>query len=161
MTKTNKIMVALCATISLIMASCSSRDVYNEYVALPNTGWGTDSLAVFRANIDNTQPPYNIWLQIRNQNNYPYSNVWFFVDVISPDGYTLRDTLECTLAMPDGTWIGSGWGSLYSLQCPYRLGSRFAEKGTYTFRIAHGMRNNDIKGIHSIGLRIETATDEE
>lgn len=146
------IVATLIALIALV--SCTSNDVYNSFIALPNTGWGEDSLAVFRANIEDATAAYDINIQIRNQNNYKYANLWLFIDVIAPDGELVRDTTECLLAQTDGTWIGSGWGSLYTLQCPYRLRTRFAKPGTYTFRIAHGMRDEEIEGIHSLGLRI-------
>lgn len=150
--------MSLIAGISLI--ACTGNDVYNSYIALPNTGWGQDSLAVFRTHIDDASLPYDISFQIRNESNYKYANLWLFIDVISPDGELQRDTVECILAHNDGTWIGSGWGSLYSIQCPYRAHTRFAKPGNYTFRISHGMRDDDIKGIHSLGLRITKNQDE-
>lgn len=160
MTKTLQSIIV--ASIScLILIACSGNDVYNSYVALPNTGWGQDSLAVFRTHIDDASKTYDITFQIRNESNYKYANLWLFVDVISPDGELQRDTAECILAHNDGSWIGGGWGSLYSIQCPYRLNTRFAKTGNYTFRIAHGMREDDIKGIHSLGLRITTKSEEE
>lgn len=156
MTTSNNRMRTIVATLIALIAlvSCTSNDVYNSFIALPNTGWGEDSLAVFRANIEDATAAYDINIQIRNQNNYKYANLWLFIDVIAPDGELVRDTTECLLAQTDGTWIGSGWGSLYTLQCPYRLRTRFAKPGTYTFRIAHGMRDEEIEGIHSLGLRI-------
>lgn len=141
-------------SIVLLLISCNESDVYNSYVALPNTGWGDDSLAVFRVNIDNVDTPYDINFQIRNESNYKYANLWLFVDVVSPDGEMQRDTIECMLANNDGSWRGAGWGSLYSVQCAYRTNTKFIKKGEYTFRIAHGMRDADIKGVHSLGLKI-------
>lgn len=157
--KSFRILLSL-AISCITLIACSGNDVYNSFVALPNIGWGQDSLAVFRTHIDDASKTYDITLQIRNESNYKYANLWLFVDVISPDGELQRDTTECVLAYNDGSWIGSGWGSLYSLQCPYRLNTRFAKPGNYTFRIAHGMREDDIKGIHSLGLRI-TPKEEE
>lgn len=141
-------------TMLLGIVACGEPDVYNSYVALPNKGWGEDSLAVFRVNIDDVNKAYDMTFQIRNESNYKYANLWLFVDVISPDGELQRDTVECMLANNDGSWRGAGWGSLYALQCPYRLNTRFTKKGEYTFRIAHGMRDDDIRGIHSLGLKI-------
>lgn len=141
--------------LTLAINSCGSNDVYNSYVSLPQKGWGIDSLAVFKANIDDATPAYDIWIMLRNENNYPYSNLWLFIDAISPNGQMTRDTLECILARPDGSWLGGGWGSLYSVQCPYRQNVHFVEPGQYTFRVIHGMRDDEIEGIHDIGLRIE------
>ena len=152
--KYNIAAIVLSAVTALLSVACTNNDVYNCFVALPNTGWGEDSLAVFRTNIDDTETAYDITFQIRNENNYKYANLWLFVDVISPDGEMVRDTSECILARNDGSWLGSGWGSLYTIQCPYRMHTHFRKPGSYTFRIAHGMRDEDIHGIHSLGLRI-------
>lgn len=144
-----------CAAAFVATVACSrNNDIYNSYVALPNTGWGTDSLAVFRVNIDDTLSAYDMYFMLRNQSNYAYQNLWLFVDVVAPDGAVARDTVDCVLAHHDGRWIGSGWGSLYDSQHQYRLNTRFAKAGTYRFRICHGMRDDAIEGIHSIGLRI-------
>lgn len=131
-----------------------STDIYNSYVALPNTGWTIDSLAVFRVDITDADKPYDLYFMVRNQNNYAYQNLWLFIDIVSPDGYVQRDTLDCILAEHDGRWKGSGWGSLYDAEYPYRLSTRFAAPGLYRFRVCHGMRQDDIEGIHSIGLRV-------
>lgn len=140
----------------LTFASCrNSRDVYNEYIALPNVGWNVDSLAVFHPEMDNLGEHYDVWLQLRNQSFYAYSNLWLFVDIIAPDGKSVRDTIDCQLAMPDGKWIGSGWGSLYSLQIPLMRNVSFNQTGTYTYKFCQAMREQDLEGIHSIGLRIE------
>lgn len=146
----------------LCLYSCSRGIVIDEFVALPNVGWDEDSLAVFRADVVDATKSYDLWLQIRNDNSYPYSNLWLFIDVISAnDGVMVRDTVECILAKPSGEWLGGGWGSLYTIECPYRLNTKFASPGRYTFRICHGMREEEIKGIHSLGLRIEENNGEE
>lgn len=149
-------------TISVSLHSCREGVVLDQVVAFPNVGWNEDSLAVFRADIEDESKSYDLWIQLRNDNTYPYANLWLFVDVISAaDGVMVRDTMECVLSKPTGEWIGGGWGSLYTLECPYRINTKFANKGRYTFRISHGMRHEDIKGIHSLGLRIEESHGEE
>lgn len=153
----NKFFSATIVIVALLFAACNNRDVYNSYISMPDNGWNSDSLAVFRADIDNDELPYNLWIQVRNESNYQYANLWLFVNIVSPNGTVSTDTLECVLAEPNGKWLGSGWGSLYTIQCPYRMGAKFASTGQYTFRIQHGMRQSGIEGIKSIGLRIETA----
>lgn len=149
-----KVVFFLLAIVAL--SACRNRaDVFNEYIALPNVGWDKDSLAVFRPDMENKDEKYNVWLQLRNQSNYSYSNLWLFVDIIAPDGKSVRDTIDCMLARPDGEWIGDGWGSLYSLQIPLMREVSFNQTGTYTYKFCQAMREQDIEGIHSIGLRIE------
>lgn len=139
--------------VSLI--GCKKPSVYNEFIAMPVNGWNLDSLAVFRVDINQPQIPHDLYIQIRNESRYPNSNLWLFIDVVSPDGHLQRDTLECQLADVNGKWLGSGWGSLYTLQCPYRMNTKFSAAGTYVFRMAHGMRQDDLLGIKNIGLRVE------
>lgn len=142
------------AAAALLLAACGSNDIYNTFVHMPEDGWSADSLAVFRVDIDDATVPYDLWMQVRNHPDYAYGNLWLFVNIISPDGSRTTDTLECILARPDGRWLGEGWGSYYTLQCPYRAGARFAQPGRYIFRAQHGMRADDIRGIEAVGLRV-------
>ncbi len=146
--------LALVAVATLLAAACQQGYEYNEYVVLSKTGWGSDSLAVFRPEIPSAATPYDIWFLVRNENDYAYANLWLFIEAIAPNGASHTDTLECFLANPDGSWVGGGWGSLYSARYPYRLNTRFAEEGPYTFRVSHGMRDDVIRGINSIGMQI-------
>lgn len=148
---------AFCAVVALTSVACSQGVVFDEYASLAKDGWDKDSLAVFRADIEDSLGVYNIWVQVRNDNDYAFANLWLFIDVISPDGITRRDTLECILARPDGSWVGCGWGSLYNTRCPYKGLVRFSKPGPYTFRLTQGMRTDCLTGLHDIGLLIQEA----
>lgn len=144
------------------LISCNKGVVFDDVVSMPKSGWSDDSLAVFRVDISESTKNYDMWIQVRNDNTYAYANLWLFIDVISAsDGVMVRDTLDCVLAHPNGEWLGGGWGSLYTVDCPYRLNTKFATEGKYTFRISHGMRDESIIGIKSIGLRIKENNGEE
>lgn len=151
----HKILIAI--GVALLLVACGPREIYNQYVSIPEYGWNQDSLAVFRVDVEKADAAYDILLMVRNESTYPNSNLWLFVDVFSPDGHQHRDTLELQLADVNGRWLGSGWGSLYSLDYPFMRHTRFAAPGTYVFRIAHGMRHEDIQGIRNIGLKVETS----
>ncbi len=146
--------IVLLLILATLLVRCSPSSEYNEYISLAKKGWNADSLAVFRVPIDDVESEYDVFLQIRNEADYRYSNLWLFIEAVAPTGDSVTDTVECILAYPDGSWIGGGFGSLYSIQFPYRLGTKFANAGTHTFRIMHGMRQEDIEGINSIGLRV-------
>lgn len=145
--------IALAALLALV--ACNNRTVYNQFVAMPPHGWNMDSLAVFRVEVAQPEAAHDLFIQIRNESRYPNSNLWLFIDVVSPDGHLQRDTLECLLADVNGRWLGAGWGTLYTLQCPYRINTKFSSAGTYIFRVGHGMRQEDLPGIKNIGLRVE------
>lgn len=152
---THCVLATMMGALTLIAPGCADGVAYDEFVRLGDAAWDKDTLAVFRADIADTVGVYDVYVQVRNDNDYAFSNLWLFVDVVSPDGRMRRDTLECTLARPDGSWLGGGWGSLYTLRCPYIPAVRFARPGPYTFRLTQGMRKDQLKGIHDIGLLIE------
>ncbi len=154
--KSNSILFVLLTGLILFTA-CDKDVVFDQYVTIPEGGWNVDSMAVFKVDIESAEQPYNLILNIRNRSNYPNSNLWLFVDIMSPSGQLMQDKVDCMLADDAGRWIGSGWGDLYHVKIPYQLGVKFAETGQYSFRIVQGMRMDDLKGIHNIGLRIEKA----
>jgi len=96
----------------------------------------------------------NIWLTVRTGTSYPYRNIWLFVNTLSPTGKSITDTLQYMLADEKGKWFGKGFGDIHELDLPFRTGVYFREKGTYTFRIRHGMRDENLNGVYDLGLRI-------
>lgn len=154
--KNNKLLWAILFGI-ITLTSCDHNVVFDQYVTIPDGGWNMDSMAVFKLDIENPDKAYNVIINIRNRSNYPNSNLWLFVDVTSPSGQNVQDKIDCILADDTGRWLGSGWGNLYHVKIPYQQNVKFAETGEYTFRIVQGMREEDLKGIHNIGLRLEEA----
>ncbi len=152
-----RISIFLMVVLVGILASCDHKVVMDQYVTIPDGGWSKDSMAVFHVDIENVQQAYNVIINIRNRSNYPNSNLWLFVDVISPSGQLMQQKVDCVLADDAGRWLGSGWGDLFHVEVPYQVGVKFAEPGKYTFRIVQGMRTDELDGIHNIGIRIEEA----
>lgn len=101
---------------------------------------------------------FDVSLEIRNNNDYPFRNIWLFVDFQAPGGDVRTDTVGVDLADVYGKWHGSGI-SLYSLSIPYEKAVRFPQKGAYTYSIRQGMRENPLKGISDIGLKISKKVD--
>lgn len=155
-TKPNKgLMVLFCMLLVIAFSSCDSNRVYEDYYSLGATGWNKDSVAVFQFQVEDTTAHYNLLVNTRNLENYPYSNLWLFVDVTSPDSVAIRDTLEVQLALPNGKWTGKGTGGVYENQFMYRRNVFFPKQGNYTFKIQQGMREANLKGLKDIGFRIE------
>lgn len=145
-------------TILLIVTafvSCDHKRVFEAYKTLDEKGWNKDSIVVFNFPLTDTTRNHNLYVNIRNKGTYGYSNLWLFLSIGSPDGKTVTDTVEFSLAEPSGRWKGSGIGDLHDNQILYKKSVFFPKKGNYTFRIKQGMRDNVLQGIRDIGLRIE------
>lgn len=134
--------------------SCSHMAQYEQYQAIENTLWEKDKIYYFTFQIDDISVPYDLTLEIRNNNLYPYQNLWLFCSEEPPIGSLSRDTIECELADEFGKWYGKGI-SLFQLSFPIRTQYYFPTAGQYTFSFRQGMRNNKLKGIQEIGFRVQ------
>jgi gliding motility-associated lipoprotein GldH len=143
----------------LLGVSCSHSEIFFEYHSFGKDGWDRNNAAVYHINIDNTTDLFDVSLEIRNNNDYPFRNIWLFVDFQTPGGNVRTDTVGMDLADVYGKWHGKGI-SLYSLTVPYETSVRFLQKGTYTYSVRQGMRENPLKGISDIGLKISKKSDQ-
>jgi gliding motility-associated lipoprotein GldH len=97
---------------------------------------------------------HNFYINLRNGENYAYSNIYVFVELEFPNGKKSIDTVECILADPTGKWIGSGSGSIYDNRFLYQHGKQFPLSGRYKVNIQQGMRTDELNGINDVGFRI-------
>ena len=155
----NRILAIIFPFAILAIASCSNVAIYHENINIPKESWNLDSIAVFRVNITDTSSTHSIYLNIRNSTDYPNSNLYLFIQTTSPTGASLRDTVEYWLADKRGRWLGKGFGAIRDNKLPYKTYIRFPDKGEYVFKIQQGMRAQNLKGIASVGLRIERVDD--
>lgn len=115
-----------------------------------------DNPVKINVNITDTINPYNIFINIRNSDNYEFNNLYLFIDIASPLQATERDTFECILADPNtGRWLGRGLGDIWDNKIAFKHDVRFAHKGDYHFTITQGMRIDKLPAIMDAGLSIE------
>lgn len=79
------------------------------------------------------------------------------IHIIGPDGKKTTERKEFRLALPDGEWLGSGSGNLYSYQMPLKEDFKFPLKGKYVIELEQNMRDNPLNHISDAGVRIEKA----
>jgi gliding motility-associated lipoprotein GldH len=146
--------------IAIVSVSCGKKPVYNEFRMIPAEGWQVDSRCDFEVDMNDTTQLFNLYVDVRHSGNYPYQNLWLFVERMSPDSTVVKDTIACDLADYKGKWLGVGSGSIYLLTVPY-LQQKVEIQGKYIFKIVHGMRDEVLHGVHAIGLRIESEDGEK
>jgi len=139
----------------LVFSSCDSKHVFEENKSIEKSSWKVTNKPVFSVSIDDIAISYNIFLNIRNRMDYPYSNIYLFLKTTFPDGKISLDTIECLLADYDGRWLGSGVGSVKFNKFLFQKGIYFPQKGKYTLDFEQDIIVNELKGITDIGLRIE------
>jgi len=156
MTKgTNNTEWLLITILLLIVPACSSDSLYTDSVSMPGKTWELTHVPEFTFHITDTVNTTNVVFTIRTGSDYPFRNIYLFVTVESPDGKINTDTLEYDLADEKGNWYGKGLGDIHELDLPYRTNVYFPVRGTYKFKIRHGMRIGDLKGVFDLGLKVE------
>lgn len=108
---------------------------------------------------------YNLFLNLRNTNDYPFNNIFLIVSMEFPHGKSVVDTLEYRMAYPDGSWMGQGIGNIKDNKLWYKENVRFFEDGIYIVKVAHAMRNNgevegvkNLHGIVDVGFTVEKSS---
>ena len=130
--------------------------LYDQYQAINNITWEKDKEYYFTFEVKDISVPYDLTLEVRNNNLYPYQNLWLFCSEEQPIGPLRRDTIECMLADEFGKWHGHGI-SLYQSSFPIHSQYKFPHAGQYTFSFRQGMRDDALKGIQEIGFSVRPA----
>ncbi len=157
MTRLNKYNYAGSILILLAMLfSCTDHNMYHHYESIKSSAWNEHEAYLFDVEVSDTLSVYDVFIEIRNNDSYPYENLWLFVSFETPWNNRRKDTLDCRLADPYGQWFGKGF-SQYTLSVPYEKSVVFPRSGTYSYTIRQGMREEKLKGITDIGVRISPA----
>ena len=148
----------LCACIFM---SCTDTPVISEYKSLSGAVWNKDDVKEFTFSEMDSLKGYNVFINVRNDQNFPYSNLFLIASLHTPDGEVMQDTLEYNMALPDGTWLGKGSGSIKENKLWYKENIVFPTSGVYTLEISHAMRKNGnvsgivgLEGITDVGIEI-------
>lgn len=147
--------LALLAWVVFLLMSCSNPPFFNEFYTIPGEEWNMKFKPGFKVRVTQKNLDYRLILQVRNTTDYAYSNVFFFLTTTQPSGKSQRDTIECVLADRYGNWLGKGIGRIKENNFLIREYLSLPDTGTYNFIIEQAMRDEVLKGITDIGIKIE------
>jgi len=152
----NKIIgVFIIASLTVGLQSCDGNRYFEQNIEILNNNWAYNDAQNFYVDITDTTSSFNFYLNIRNTTDYPYANLYLFIQTTFPDSVYARDTIEFQLANVDGRWMGEGYGEYKYSHFILREAMRFSQKGVHEFSIEHGMRKDTLSGISDIGIRLE------
>lgn len=158
--KRNKTILVL--AMLLAFTSCDSNRVYDQYTALENNTWSSTTPVEFEFQVSDTISRNNLYINIRNNNDYAFSNLFLITHLNFPDGKKIVDTLEYEMADKTGRFLGAGLSEVKESKLFYKEGSIFPMTGDYKVSIHQAMRKNGVvegieslDGITDVGFRIE------
>jgi len=144
---------------AIYLGSCTDQNaITDQNNAVADHNWSYANQVKYDVNIDNPNIPYNLYFNLRVTADYRYSNIFVLIHQTGLDKKSTVNRMEFKLANPDGEWLGTGSGNLYSYQMLFLSYYRFPAKGVYHFMIEQNMRDNPLREVSDVGLRVEKAT---
>lgn len=143
--------------ISTFPACTEPGTLVDQRTEISNQNWSYSNKIKTDVKVEDTSVLYNVYFILRHGAEYKYSNIFILMHQTTPDHHTKTIRYEFKLANPDGEWLGNGSGNLYSYVLPLYTNFRFPTKGNYTFTLEQNMRDNPLRGVSDVGLRVERA----
>ncbi len=144
--------------------SCNQNVVFDKYESIGDS-WDKDHVVEFNFTAPDSIHTYNLFINLRNNNNYKYRNLFLIAELNYPNGKILVDTLEYQMAKPSGEFLGTGAFGLKENKLWYKGFNnpfKFDELGDYQLKISQAMRQNGsvdgvklLDDVTDVGLRIE------
>lgn len=145
---------------AILLFSCDKKRVFDEYKSV-GKAWNKDSIVSFDLPKIDTTKQYNLFLNIRDNNNYPFNNLFLIVSLEQPNNITKVDTLEYQMSDEDGTLLGDGFTDVKESKLFYKERMKF-KSGNYKIHIKQAVRQTGkiggvekLEGITDVGFRIE------
>lgn len=156
--------IGFCFLLFSFLTSCNKDVVYSKYERIDeNMGWPAKKTINFEVEIPDSNQVYDVYVNVRNAESYPYKNLFMFLKTTYPNNDFSIDTIECVLADEQGHWLGKGMGDLYDNSILFKKNARFKKAGKYKFAFEQAMRygnKNEIDPlflIMDVGISIEKA----
>lgn len=156
----NKFLVFVLA--SILMIACNDISEFNQYKTLENSSWKSGEKIAFSFEVKDTILPKNLFVNIRNNTKYEYSNLYVITELKLPNNSLVIDTLQYEMTGVSGKFLGDGFSRIKENKLFYKERKVFPFKGNYTLSIRQAMRKNgevntieNLVGIQDVGFSIE------
>ena len=147
---------------AMVLVSCQENMSFDQFQSIENHEWHKDSIIDFSFTSSDSISKNNIYINIRNNKIYEYSNLFLIARIEFPNNYQIVDTLEYEMTTLEGRFLGTGISDVLENKLEYKTNFTFPIKGEYHIKVQHAMRKNQnsegmefLKGIADVGLQIE------
>ena len=148
--------LSLLILLSLFIFSCGKIDLFEKQAQIPSQQWFYNNVPQFTFHIEDTTSHYNIYLVLRHTDLYNYNNIWLRLGSKAPGDSMKFQNINLKLASDAKGWEGVGMDDIFEVRKNITPGPvSFKTAGDYTFSIAQIMRDNPLKYIMNVGLRVE------
>lgn len=140
--------------ISLIVG-CESNVIYEESKPVNTYGWHLCDSLQYSFDIQDSAQRYDLSVSVRHRDVYDYTNLYVKILTKLPSGEIKSEVVSLPLCDESGKWLGKCAGDVCFSRILLLSRTYFPIKGTYNFYIMHEMRQEKLKNILDLGLRLE------
>ena len=138
---------------TLLLASCTSIDLYEKNVAILGFKWESSFRPEFTFTIKDASTPYQLFLVLRHNEKYSYNNIWINLYSQPPGDTMHKAAFELQLANNE-KWLASGMDDIYEHRIKL-TDPQYLRAGVYHFRVEQIMREDPLENVMNVGLRVE------
>jgi gliding motility-associated lipoprotein GldH len=149
--------ILLVGSIALVhLNGCKQIDLYEYNHPISKNEWSREEPIKGSFTISDTNHLYNIYIVLRHRDAYNYNNIWLNIGLQPPSDTMSFQKVNLSLGDDSNGWEGVGVGDIWEVRKLISGKPRaFARPGTYYYSIGHIMRDNPLKNVMSVGMRIE------
>lgn len=123
---------------------------------IPGQTWYNTNKPSFTFTITDTTSLYNIFIVLRHTDAYNYNNIWLTLGSQAPGDSLHSQNINIELGNDAKGWEGTGMDDIFEIRKNITQGPLpFKKTGNYTFTIAQIMRENPLRHILNVGIRVE------
>lgn len=135
------------------ITSCNKNRIFHEVKKFNDFKWSKSEKVHFEVAIEQKDIEYDLLLNLRYIEGFPYKYLHLYIEITDPDGKTKTNELGIQIITDEKKYIGEGAGSYWDLD--YQLPEYpFDKKGKYKFTVEHTMEENILNWINEVGLSI-------
>lgn len=146
----------LFVSVIFMLIGCDNINIYEKQVTIDQQTWFRDQVCSGSFQVSDTLTAHQLFLIVRHTDAYTYNNIWLEVSLQAPGDSFKTQRVQVPLGNDLQGWIGTGMDDIWEVRSLVSgLPKSFPRVGTYQFKIKHIMRDEPLKHIMSVGLRIE------
>jgi gliding motility-associated lipoprotein GldH len=139
------------------MLTACTQATFKESQPLPSGIWAKDRPVVFRANIADASPAYDLVLEMRFAAQIHHAHLDAQFTVSGPAGQLENAPVVFPIRDPSGNFVGEVLGDLGDVEVTALRSFKFPAPGQYTFAVAHTMPTDPVGPVMELGIKIVKA----
>ncbi|MFM8833549.1 MAG: gliding motility lipoprotein GldH [Cytophagales bacterium] len=144
----------------LLLVGCDSTRVHEVNLEFADKTWKIADKVTVDFEIKDTTLHYNVYFNVRNSLDYPYSRLFINYTIVDPKNVELEKKMVGNYLFDQKTgepFGQSGIGDLFDHQFPILQHYTFHQLGLHKITFQQFMRKDTLEGVMAVGARVEFA----